>query len=189
MDVQTNPSAAPGELELVRRFMNTLDVENGSDELGTPAATALWLAAVGHHSAVSAKELSRLVELREALREVVGERGTDRERAAVNVVDRLAAESPLAVRLSDEGSIPLVSISGGVKAFMGRVLAIVAASIVAGSWERLKACPNDRCRWVFFDNSRNRSRTWCSMNNCGARAKMRTYRSRRRAAPASGAVR
>jgi predicted RNA-binding Zn ribbon-like protein len=181
MDVRANPSAAPGELELVRRFVNTLDVETSSDELGAPSAASRWLAAVGHPSAVSGQELRRLVELREALRDVVSERGTDREAAAAAVVDRLAVGAPLAVRLSDEASIPLVSTSVGVKAFMGHVLAIVAASVVAGSWERLKACPNDRCRWVFYDNSRNRSRTWCSMDVCGARAKMRTYRSRRRA--------
>jgi len=37
-------------------------------------------------------------------------------------------------------------------------------------------------RWAMLvlDNSRNRSRTWCSMEVCGARAKMRTYRSHRR---------
>jgi predicted RNA-binding Zn ribbon-like protein len=44
--------------------------------------------------------------------------------------------------------------------------------------ERLKACVE--CRWLFLDESRNRSRRWCSMNGCGARAKMRRYRAGRR---------
>jgi predicted RNA-binding Zn ribbon-like protein len=49
---------------------------------------------------------------------------------------------------------------------------------------RFKACRNDRCRWVFFDASKNRSSTWCSMASCGSRIKARTYRQRRRAAQA-----
>ena len=40
--------------------------------------------------------------------------------------------------------------------------------------ERLRLCVD--CRWLFLDLSRNRSRRWCSMNGCGARAKMRRYR-------------
>jgi predicted RNA-binding Zn ribbon-like protein len=42
---------------------------------------------------------------------------------------------------------------------------------------RLKACAD--CRLLFLDQSRNRSRRWCSMAGCGSRAKMRRYRSRR----------
>ena len=59
--------------------------------------------------------------------------------------------------------------------------AILAAATIDGTWGRLKACPNDRCRWLFYDHSRNRSRAWCSMDLCGAQSKMRTYRARRRA--------
>ena len=40
--------------------------------------------------------------------------------------------------------------------------------------ERLRLCVD--CRYLFLDLSRNRSRRWCSMNGCGARAKMRRYR-------------
>jgi predicted RNA-binding Zn ribbon-like protein len=47
-------------------------------------------------------------------------------------------------------------------------------------WSRVKACRGDDCRWVFIDGSRNTSRRWCAMANCGNRAKMATYRSRHR---------
>ena len=50
---------------------------------------------------------------------------------------------------------------------------------VLGAWERLKACPAEDCEWAFFDVSRNRSRTWCSMEECGNRAKTRRYRRRK----------
>jgi predicted RNA-binding Zn ribbon-like protein len=47
-----------------------------------------------------------------------------------------------------------------------------------GSWERLKACRDEECRWVFYDSSRNRSGTWCDMGLCGSRTKVRAYRQR-----------
>ncbi len=48
-----------------------------------------------------------------------------------------------------------------------------------GAWPRLKACPADDCQWAFYDGSRNRSRTWCWMEECGNREKTRRYRSRK----------
>jgi predicted RNA-binding Zn ribbon-like protein len=46
-----------------------------------------------------------------------------------------------------------------------------------GPLDRVKVCAD--CRWLFLDASRNRSRRWCSMNECGGRLKMRRYRARR----------
>ena len=47
----------------------------------------------------------------------------------------------------------------------------------SGPLDRLKACED--CPWLFLDASRNRSRRWCSMDDCGSRSKMRRYRARR----------
>jgi predicted RNA-binding Zn ribbon-like protein len=73
---------------------------------------------------------------------------------------------------------------------------ICAATVVAllramarPGWPRLKACRGDDCRWVFIDGSRNTSRRWCDMANCGNRAKMAAFRDRRRASSASRSVR
>ncbi|WP_343226432.1 CGNR zinc finger domain-containing protein, partial [Paenarthrobacter nicotinovorans] len=46
------------------------------------------------------------------------------------------------------------------------------------SGQRLRTCASEACRWVFYDSSRSRTRTWCDMNTCGARSKMRQYRDR-----------
>jgi predicted RNA-binding Zn ribbon-like protein len=44
--------------------------------------------------------------------------------------------------------------------------------------DRLKQCAAEsKCGWLFFDESKNNSRRWCSMDTCGAEAKMRRYRS------------
>ena len=46
----------------------------------------------------------------------------------------------------------------------------------AGPLDRLAEC--ERCRWLFLDLSRNRSRRWCSMQACGAIVKMRRHRAK-----------
>lgn len=177
-DQTQNPSAAPGDLELVRSFVNTLDIEAGTDRLATPRGTRAWLAGHGHRLArtPSVADLRQLVALREAIREVAASRETQAEAAAIAALDLIAAAHPVTVRLS-AGLLPFAPGDG----FVERVLGIVAAATIDGTWERLKACPNDRCRWLFYDHSRNHSRAWCSMDVCGARSKMRTYRARRRA--------
>ncbi len=50
--------------------------------------------------------------------------------------------------------------------------------------EQLKTCPleDGGCGWLFLDRSRNSSRRWCSMDDCGAKAKARRLTARRRRA-------
>ncbi|MGA2590961.1 MAG: CGNR zinc finger domain-containing protein [Bryobacteraceae bacterium] len=36
------------------------------------------------------------------------------------------------------------------------------------------------CGWMFLDTTRNRSRQWCDMRDCGNRAKVRRFREKRR---------
>lgn len=59
------------------------------------------------------------------------------------------------------------------------VAALLRATARPG-WSRVKACRGDDCRWVYIDGSRNASRRWCAMANCGNRAKMATFRDRHR---------
>jgi predicted RNA-binding Zn ribbon-like protein len=51
-----------------------------------------------------------------------------------------------------------------------------------GALDRVKECSADDCRWLFLDTSKNRSRQWCSMENCGNRSKVRRFRDRQKSA-------
>ena len=59
-------------------------------------------------------------------------------------------------------------------------VAALLRAMARPGWPRFKACRGDDCRWVFIDGSRNTSRRWCDMANCGNRAKMATFRDRHR---------
>jgi predicted RNA-binding Zn ribbon-like protein len=74
----------------------------------------------------------------------------------------------------------------GIDAAIGRFLAIIYESITQGTWQRLKVCRNDTCRWAFYDSSRNHSGAWCTMAICGNRMKGRTFRRRHPAGEAAG---
>ena len=50
--------------------------------------------------------------------------------------------------------------------------------LTEGPLDRLKTCGN--CRWLFLDQSRNHSRRWCSMEECGTQMKQRRFVERRR---------
>jgi predicted RNA-binding Zn ribbon-like protein len=65
-----------------------------------------------------------------------------------------------------------------VEGALGRVLAVAFTAMLDGTWLRLKVCRNHACRWSFYDYSRNRSASWCSMQLCGNRTKTRSYRRR-----------
>jgi predicted RNA-binding Zn ribbon-like protein len=56
-----------------------------------------------------------------------------------------------------------------------------AADILAGpDRARVRECANNRCLWLFLDDSKNGSRRWCSMQSCGNRAKARRHYLRER---------
>jgi predicted RNA-binding Zn ribbon-like protein len=57
--------------------------------------------------------------------------------------------------------------------------------LTEGPLERLKACGN--CRWVFLDQSRNHSRRWCRMDECGVQMKHARFVEQRRRRRAAGA--
>ena len=53
--------------------------------------------------------------------------------------------------------------------------------LTAGDPRRIKVCENPYgCGWLFYDNSKNGSRRWCSMEGCGSQVKMRRQYARRR---------
>lgn len=110
-------------------------------------------------------------ELREAIRALLGaHNGVEADTAAAyGVLDAAARRAGLRVGFVD-GSLRFTS--------RNAVLAAVAEAMADGSWDRIKACRADDCRWAYVDTSRNRSRQWCDMAVCGNREKARRYRSR-----------
>ncbi|HEY2373467.1 MAG TPA: CGNR zinc finger domain-containing protein [Gaiellaceae bacterium] len=165
-------------LELIRDFVNTADLEDGEEKLADPRALQYWLRLHGLaelHDRATAADLDEALALREAIRELLrGHTGVEANTdGASAVLDTIADEHGLGIRFIS-GSVAFEPARSG----LGSVLAAVAGAMADGSWERLKACRSDACRWAFIDNARNHSRQWCDMKVCGNRAKARAFRER-----------
>jgi predicted RNA-binding Zn ribbon-like protein len=117
--------------------------------------------------------------LREALRALLyANAGGELDPKAPPVLDAAAGRAGLRLYFYADGKAGLMPCAEGIDGAHGRLLAIVAEAMRAGTWGRLKACRSDDCRWAFFDESKNHSRAWCSMAVCGNRAKARAFRER-----------
>lgn len=173
--------AAPGELELVRDFVNTRDLEKGTDRIDGPRRLSSWLAERGLASdppKATDDDVARARSLREALRAMLlANAGFEREAGAVGAFNAAAGRARLAVRAEDAGRFSLLPAGEGPDRAIGRLVSIVLAAHENGTWPRLKACAE--CRWALYDRTKNRSAAWCDPNKCGAKVRSRRYRGRR----------
>jgi predicted RNA-binding Zn ribbon-like protein len=175
---------APGELEVVRAFVNSFDEDEGGEQLESPAELGSWLAQHGLLTAgapVTGADLRHAREVREALRGVLLAHNGDGElpSEASTTLDAAAHRARIRLRFDEHAAAALEPEAKGVDGALGRLLSIVHASIAEGTWARLKACREHTCQWAFYDHTKNRSGAWCNMAVCGNRAKARAYRERR----------
>jgi predicted RNA-binding Zn ribbon-like protein len=153
--------AAPGELEHLRRFVNTRDLELGTDTL------ADWF---------GPGELAAAVALREAFRALLlsNATGGPAPATALATIEEIGRRATLRA----DGDLRLAPV--GPDARLAQLLAVAVVAQADGTWLRLKACPGEACQWALYDRTRSRTRTWCAAAKCGARTRSREYRRRQR---------
>ena len=175
---------APDDLALVQGYVNSFELD-GEEDFPDRQALERWLVQYELMSAgdtVTQADFDQAIDVREALRAVLkAANGGPEAPDAVAALNAVAKTAELLVRVGPDGTARLVPVRGGVDGAIARLLAIVQRSQVDGTWQRLKVCPDHDCGWAFYDWSKNRSATWCSMETCGNRAKARSYRERHRA--------
>ena len=170
-------------LGLVKDFVNTLDLEEEKETVGTPQALAAWLAErrlLADDERISAEEHALALATRERIRRMLlANNGEPAHPEDLEALDRLAGQAAVTARFDSRG-MRLEPRAGGPVGALGQILAVVAEAMAEGNWTRLKACSNHTCEWAFFDRSKNHSAHWCSMKTCGNRAKARQFRERHR---------
>jgi predicted RNA-binding Zn ribbon-like protein len=163
-------------LDLANTFNGPRDGPAEQEFLNSPDDLAGWAVHAGvvvERPEPGADELRQVLELRAAVYAVFRAIAEGREPAAGDLaaLARLHAEAVARARL-----VPAYEL-----VWDGEVLGPLAVAAVEllrhGPVDRVKLC--DGCPWLFLDVSRNHSRRWCSMNECGGRLKMQRYRARR----------
>jgi predicted RNA-binding Zn ribbon-like protein len=173
-----------GDEELLIAVANT--AHGGPDEFADASSVRTWWRSLGapvptrRNRPEPQDGAAMLRDLRAVIRELAR-----RNNGIETTPDRSSTLDTLTLRL-DLRAVP--TLRADPAGDLGRDIsaATVAALLRAMArpgWPRLKACRGDDCRWVYIDRSRNTSRRWCDMANCGNRAKLATFRARHRAGP------
>src|SRR4051794_1436739 len=136
---------APGELELVRAFVNTWDADEGTEGIPGPAELRAWLAGNGllaNGARVTAVEYRQAIEVREALRALMLQNaGLDVGSEAGPALDAAARRARLGVRFTPDGAVRTQAEAGGGAGARGRLLALGAGAQGGGAPGGPKACP------------------------------------------------
>ena len=179
---------------LCLNFVNTVHCygcEDIGEYLNTYTDLVAWSRHVGTISAGEAKTLShraarhpaeaksvhrRAIELREAVYRIftmtLEGRAEAREEIAVFNNYLAGALKQSAIVKTDDGfSMEITGNKENLDWMLNPVIRSAANLMVSKKFKRVKKCADPTCGWLFLDTSRNRSRRWCDMRDCGNRAK------------------
>jgi predicted RNA-binding Zn ribbon-like protein len=187
-------------------FVNTNDWHASSqpvESLFHYADLAKWCQKVGLISLAEAQELQRLAEgmpaeaeatlamaiaLREAIYRIITAHVNGKPAGAVDL-DLLNAEITRAaegwkLKLAPDGfAWEWDTRPDDLAGMLGPIARSAAGLLTSPELYRVGVCADeDGCGFAFFDTSRNRSRRWCSMEDCGNRAKAQRHYQRQKEA-------
>lgn len=152
-----------------------------TEKLNAPADLDAWFTESGMLDEVPGSDdtdLASAIELREAVSALMHARmeGDELPAEAVDLVNTVAADAPLAIRLTDAGARRY-----GTSRQAQSTLAREAIAIAAGDDAALlRECGRPGCTQIYLDRSRGHRREWCSMSTCGNRMKAAAYRARQK---------
>ena len=131
-----------------------------------------WFAA---HPAPAATVFSAALEIRETLYRLLRAVATASHPARADLRRLNHALNDTAPRVTLDGADNRfgwrIEARPTVTGMLAPVLWSAADIIVGADAARVRQCANDRCLWLFLDDSKNGTRRWCSMQACGNRAK------------------
>jgi predicted RNA-binding Zn ribbon-like protein len=200
----TKEQPSPTNEKLCLDFANTADwhaSDHPEESLNSYADVVAWARGAGLVSEVEAERLRagasvssmkaeevlrRAVELRDAIYEVFAAVAHHRPvaRRDVDVLNQALSQALAHQRLRlTDGGFTWEWMGGGeaLDWILWPVAVSAAALLTSPLLSRVGQCSDDRgCGWLFLDTSRNHSRRWCDMKDCGNRAKLRRFYARSR---------
>jgi predicted RNA-binding Zn ribbon-like protein len=129
--------------------------------------------------------LKGAVELREAIYRIFSAiaAGASSQAADVEALNVALAEALTHLRIVPATDLFVwdwIGDEGALDRMLWPVAGSAAALLTSEDLTRVGECQGDGCGWLFMDMSRNRSRRWCDMGDCGNRAKARRYYRRKK---------
>jgi predicted RNA-binding Zn ribbon-like protein len=175
------------EEPLCLAFTNTVGSrrsEEPSEYLHTAGKLKEWLFArelVSKDASIDESYRIRAIELRDALYGVFSRVASGRaaQEIDLDVLNGELCEALAKLELESHLTWGLAETDESERALM--MIALSGAALLTSSERsRLRECADETCGWLFLDLSKNRSRRWCSMSDCGNLAKARRFQERKR---------
>lgn len=167
---------------------NTLEW-NGFGEVTDHLRDPSWLGRMLHHWNLAEQvprpaPSGKLIALRSLLRRVAAKLHSGgtldaRDVAALNAYLNVPARQKLFQRQNGVHS-ELVPLHAGWPWILSRIVASFEEMLARHRVDRLKYCPNEGCRWIFYDQTKANTRRWCNDRTCGNRDRVRRARTRAR---------
>jgi predicted RNA-binding Zn ribbon-like protein len=177
-------------LDLVNTVEPRIAGEDQTDHLRNPADLLVWARRVDLIDESEAAEVAQAWARSPALAAADLEAAVTIRESLYDVLTGAAEGLPvLAAGWAGAGSrTGLVADGNGFRLVVGTSipdrLSVAAVDLLTtADLTKLHACPPEQggCGWLFLDHSRNSTRRWCVMEDCGAKAKSRRLTERRRA--------
>lgn len=177
--INTEGGSRNGPPDWLESYADVVGWSASEGLLSVEEATVLLAKASSKPEAAN-EVFDRVIELREGLFRVFHSIRNDLEPAErdLAVIDRELSSALARLKLTPSGNRFEWRFVGG-ESELDRVLWPIvrdAADVLSSDViERVEECDGDNCTWLFVDTSRNHSRRWCKMGDCGNRAKARRY--------------
>ncbi|MBM3622655.1 MAG: hypothetical protein FJX20_18400 [Alphaproteobacteria bacterium] len=139
------------------------------------------------HPKQAEQALRQSVAIREAIHDAFAQVASGRQPDATVLapLNQALAQAPgrTSLRPSDRGMAwTLPRMQASVPALLASVLWSAGDLMMSGKLDRVRRCANDKCQWLFLDDSRGGTRRWCTMSSCGNRAKAHRHYARKKSA-------
>jgi predicted RNA-binding Zn ribbon-like protein len=176
--------ASPNPEEKLRSYRDLVSWAKKVGIVTDDTAEAFFTA--GEKDPARAREvLEQAIELREAVYRVLpkGARGEAIDGSDISILNTaLAGMLPNIKLIKRDGSFAWDwKISAErLDSILWPVVWSATELLTSEALERVGQCADENCGWLFWDSSRNKSRRWCDMQDCGNRAKSRRHYRRSR---------
>jgi predicted RNA-binding Zn ribbon-like protein len=161
--------------ERLQSFADVLAWCEGAKSLDRTAAARLrkW---GEHHKSEAAILFSEVVAAREAIYRLFSAAGSCGAvfGADADALNRLLEEMPGRTSLLATGAAIMWRLPPARPACASLLAPVLwsAGDLLTGDrLTRVRLCANEKCLWLFLDDSKSANRRWCSMSSCGNRAK------------------
>src|SRR5262245_2908116 len=172
--------------EHLKQFGDLLSWAETRGVIGRSAAQRLQREA-DKHPAAARNALGDALTLREALYRVMSAAASGRAPAAsdlatVNVHVEASFSRARLQRASDrlELAFPSSAQAHLTAPILEPVVRAAVDLLTSDAIGRVRLCADESCAWLFLDTTRNRTRRWCDMKECGNRNKVRRFRQAQR---------